>query len=171
MKRDAPHRWERALAQAQKQLASSLEAEMAKGDISLSRRGGELVLDVSDRLLFPPGAAEVSEQGKKVLFEVAKTLHRLPDRRIQVGGHTDSTRVVSTDLRERFPTNWELSTARATNVVRYLQEKGGVSGKRLIAAGFSHFQPAASNKTERGRERNRRIELVLLRPDSRAGPD
>lgn len=64
---------------------------------------------------------------------------------------------------ERFPTNWELSTARATNVVRFLQESGNIPGERLVAMGFAQYRPAASNASASGRQQNRRIELVLIR--------
>jgi chemotaxis protein MotB len=79
-----------------------------------------------------------------------------------VGGHTDQMRVSNPETQERFPTNWELSTARATNVVRFLEDRGKLPGSRLVAAGFSQFRPVASNTTEQTRQQNRRIELVLL---------
>ena len=65
-------------------------------------------------------------------------------------------------LKKRFPTNWELSTARATEVVRYLQEQGGLDAKLLSATGYSQYQPVASNDTDDGKHKNRRIEIVLL---------
>jgi chemotaxis protein MotB len=80
---------------------------------------------------------------------------------IHVEGHTDGVNP-SPALRERFPTNWELSAARAINVVRFLQTQGNIPGPRLVASGFSEFRPAASNRTEVGRRRNRRIELNLI---------
>jgi chemotaxis protein MotB len=84
---------------------------------------------------------------------------------IRVEGHTDNV-PVSSRLAEKFPTNWELSTARATNVVRFLQDKVGIAPARLEAVGMSEFHPVATNKTLVGRSQNRRIEIALL-PDLR----
>jgi len=67
-------------------------------------------------------------------------------------------------LRDRFPTNWELSTARATAVVRFLQDDGGLNPERLTASGYSYYRPVASNDTEEGRSQNRRIEIILTPP-------
>jgi chemotaxis protein MotB len=97
-----------------------------------------------------------------------------------VGGHTDATPLSAT-TQERFPTNWELSTARATQVVRFLQEQCAIPGERLAAAGYSQYRPATSLDTPAGRRRNRRIELTLrplgpsesedTEPDENATPD
>lgn len=153
---------EAELEAIQKDLASKLEVEIQSGNIEIRRRGDELVVDVADKVLFDSGQADVTESGKEVLTQVAQSLAELPGHAIQVGGHTDSTKVVNKETLARFPTNWELSTARATNVVRFLQERGKIPGERLVASGFSQFRPAASNKTAQGRQKNRRIELVLL---------
>jgi chemotaxis protein MotB len=75
---------------------------------------------------------------------------------------------VTPGLRERYPTNWELSAARATNVVRHLQEKARLPGERLVASGFAQYRPAASNRSQAGRRQNRRIEIVLV-PKTDAG--
>jgi chemotaxis protein MotB len=88
-------------------------------------------------------------------------LKQVTDRRIQVEGHTDNVPILS-DLKNRYPTNWELSTARATEVVRYLQEHGGLDARLLSATGYGQFQPVASNDTDEGKHKNRRIEIVLL---------
>ena len=158
----------RALEEAQKELSGSLEQEIAAGDVLIKEVDGQLVVDVSDKLLFDKGEAEISDRGKDLLELVAKSMNKLPGKqRFQVGGHTDSQRVRSKELVERYPTNWELSTARATNVVRYLQEHGKVAGNRLVAAGFAQFQPVATNNTETGRQKNRRIEIILLSPPSK----
>lgn len=153
----------KALADAQKDLTATLQAEIAAGDVLIRERRGELTIDVSDKLLFEEGEAAINDRGKALLAQVAKSMNRLPAKqRFQVGGHTDSQRVVSKGLVEKYPTNWELSTARAANVVRDLQENGKVAGRRLIAAGFSQYRPRASNNSKAGRHMNRRIEIVLL---------
>lgn len=157
---------EKAVAEleaARRDLTKSLESQIAAGDVLVEERGGRLVIDVADQLLFDTGEAEVTPKGRLFLKEVAASMKRLPaTQTYQVGGHTDSRRIKSRRYRERYPTNWELSTSRATNVARFLEEEGGVGGKQLVAAGFSHFRPVASNASSRGRRKNRRIEIVLL---------
>jgi chemotaxis protein MotB len=153
------------LQEAQRDLTSTLDKQITAGDVLIQERHGELVVDVSDKLLFDKGQADINDAGKELLAQVAKSIRRLPPKlRFQVGGHTDSQKVVSPELVERFPTNWELSTARASNVVRYLQETGKVPGSKLIAAGFAQFRPASTNNTESGRQKNRRIEIVIVMP-------
>jgi chemotaxis protein MotB len=153
---------EAELKRVQTELSSILEPQISAGNIRIKRRGKELVVDVSDQVLFDSGQAEVSEGGQKVLAQVAPSLFGLKGYTIQVAGHTDRTRVVNPETRERFPTNWELSTARATNVVRFLEERGKIPGSRLEAAGFAEFRPVAGNTTAEDRAKNRRIELVLI---------
>jgi chemotaxis protein MotB len=155
---------EAELKRVQNELSSILEPQITAGNVRIKRRGNELVVDVSDQILFDSGRAEINEGGQKVLAEVAPSLAGLASYVVQVGGHTDRTRVVNPETAERFPTNWELSTARATNVVRFLEERGKIPGARLEAAGFAQYRPIAGNATADARQKNRRIELVLLPP-------
>jgi len=155
---------ESELKGVQGELSQKLAPEITSGNIRIRRRGQELVLDMTDDILFDKGQAEASERGQAVLQQIARSLVELSTYGIQVAGHTDSTRVVSAKTQERFATNWELSSARATNVVRFLQERGKIPGSRLVAAGFGEFRPAAGNTSEDGRRKNRRIEILLLPP-------
>lgn len=150
------------LKRVQNELSAVLEPQITAGNVRIKRRGNELVVDVSDQILFDSGRAEINDEGQKVLAQVAPSLAKLEGYTIQVGGHTDRTRVVNPETQERFPTNWELSAARATNVVRFLEEKGKVPGARLTATGFAQFRPVSGNATEKDRQKNRRIELVLI---------
>ena len=150
-----------ALEAAQRELEGRLGSEIADGSVHITGGGGRLSVGLSDRILFASGSATLSEPGKALLRRVSESLRTLEGRLIQVEGHTDSL-APSRALSEQFPTNWELSAARATNVVRFLGEECGISGDRLIASGFSQFRPAGNNRTEVGRRRNRRIELNLL---------
>jgi len=159
-----------ALEKARAELVKQLQAEIKRGEVFVRLRGSDLVVDVADKVLFDPGEAEIKEGGKEVLTQVARTLRRVPGRVFQIGGHTDSTAIVSADVREKYPTNWELSTARATTVVRFLSEKQGVPGKQLVAAGFARFRPVASNSSKEGRARNRRIEIALLKEQTPEDP-
>lgn len=145
------------------ELATKLAGEIKEGEVVLRLRSGDLVVDVADKILFDTGKAEVNARGQKVLRQVAASIIRAPKRVFQVSGHTDAARVKSADVRERYATNWELSTARATNVVRFLQEKCGIPGRRLVASGYAENQPIASNATDKGKQRNRRIEIALLK--------
>jgi chemotaxis protein MotB len=145
-------RVEAELKRLQSDLSSKLEGEIQAGNVHIKRRGNDLVVDLADQILFESGAPEVNESGQKVLGQLAPTLAQMKQYTIEVGGHTDSAKVVSAATQERFPTNWELSAARATNVVRFLQEKGRVPGERLIAMGFANYRPAANNATPEGRQ-------------------
>lgn len=152
----------RELDRVKGELSASLEGEVSSGDVGIERRGRELVVDVADKVLFEVGEAEVSERGQDVLKRVALALAKRTDHVVQVRGHTDSAAITSPETRERFPTNWELSTARATHVVRFLQDSGHIAGQRLMAAGFAQYRPVSSNTSDQGRRKNRRIEIVLI---------
>jgi chemotaxis protein MotB len=148
------------LQAAKDALEAQLGSEIASGDVSVRTGGGQLGIDVADRVLFQSGSAELSPRGQAVLTRVAETLRTLEDKMILVAGHTDAN-PVSQSLTDRFATNWELSTARATHVVRFLQDEAQVPGERLVAQGFSAYRPVANNRSARGRQRNRRIEINL----------
>jgi len=137
-----------------------MKDEIARGDINLEQTGGKLRVGMVDKILFDPGEAQISKRGETVLARVAEALASIPDKQIQVSGHTDKM-PINSPLVEKYPTNWELSTARATQVVRFLTEKAGVPPRRMVASGYGEFHPIASNKTAAGRARNRRIEILL----------
>ncbi|HMF42472.1 MAG TPA: flagellar motor protein MotB [Polyangia bacterium] len=141
-------------------LEDKMKDEIAKGDIRLSQSGGRLRVDLVDKILFDSGEAVISKRGEGVLSRVGAVLATMDDKQIQVSGHTDS-HPISEKLAPQFPTNWELSTARAVNVVRFLQEKANVPAKNLVATGYGEYHPIASNKSSAGRARNRRIEILL----------
>lgn len=137
-----------------------MKDEIARGEINLEETGGKLRVGLVDKILFDPGEAEISKRGEEVLTRVAEALVAIPDKQIQVSGHTDRM-PINSKLVERYPTNWELSAARAIHVVRFLAEKANVPANRLVASGYGEFHPVASNKTPAGRARNRRIEILL----------
>ena len=150
-----------AVSRAQEELNKKLQAEIKKGEVLVSAINGQLTIDVSDKILFDSGEAALNDRGKEVLKSVGETLIKLDDKVLQVGGHTDALPITG-KLTETFATNWELSAARATNVVRFLQDEVKVPGERLVAAGFSQYRPAASNASPAGRHKNRRIEIALI---------
>lgn len=141
-------------------LVNELQEEIKKGEIEVTQLRDKLTLSMVEKILFDSGSAEIKKEGKKVLDRVVEILKNVKDRQINIEGHTDNV-PISPRLAQRFPTNWELSTARATNVVRYLQEKG-IDPALLSATGYAEYRPVASNDTEEGRAKNRRIEIVLV---------
>ncbi len=152
------------LTQTHAALTKSLEAEIAKGDIQIQQVRDRLTINMMDRVLFDSGRAQVKPDGLQVLKRVSDILKNVTDKQIRIEGHTDNV-PIGPKIIERFPTNWELSTARATSVVRYLIEKGGLDRVTLSAAGYAYNKPVASNETLEGRAENRRIEIVLYPKD------
>ncbi len=142
------------------ELEAKMKEEIAKGDVFLSQSGGRIKVDLVDKILFGEGDASITPRGESVLQRVGGVLAAVEDKKIQVSGHTDDLNI-SERLVDRYPTNWELAAARATNVVRFLEEKANVPGRRLVAAAYGPWEPIANNKTASGRARNRRIEIVL----------
>lgn len=143
------------------ELQKKLEKEIQDGKVQLKEMKNRLTMTMVDKILFPSGSADISKEGKLVLDKVIAILKDVKDRRIQVEGHTDNVRIYSA-IKAKYPTNWELSTGRATQVVRYLQEDGGLDPTILSATGYSEYQPVAPNDTDEGKAKNRRIEIVLL---------
>jgi chemotaxis protein MotB len=136
-------------------LVSDLESEVAAGQIAIQQLREGLRLDMQEDVLFASGSSDVNKGGQGVLAKVAERLKSMPNR-IVVSGHTDDVPIRTA----RFPSNWELASARATGVVRILAQRG-VDASRLSAVSFGEFAPAASNDTPEGRLRNRRIEILL----------
>jgi len=144
-------------------LVSDLKAEIEEGQITITQLADRLSVSMVDRILFPSGEAAITAEGLKVLERVGNVLKNTERKVIRVEGHTDNI-PISQKLVETFPTNWELSAARAINVVRFLQDRVGIAPARLEAVGLSEFHPVATNTTPDGRSQNRRIEISLL-PD------
>ena len=150
----------RRLTKTQEELSRSLKDEIAKGNITIQQVRDRLTINMVDRVLFDSGRADIKPAGLKVLKQVSDVLSKITDKQIRIEGHTDNV-PISTKLQDKFKTNWELSTARATIVVRYLIDQGGVQREVLSAVGYADTHPIASNDSEQGRSSNRRIEIVL----------
>jgi chemotaxis protein MotB len=140
------------------QLASALRGEIDAGRIELMELRGRTTVKMKDKILFASGSSTIGVDGRAALRKVADALRGLQGKVVRVEGHTDN---VPTGSSGPFPSNWELSSARALAVVHFLQE-GGVDPTRLSSAGYGEFQPIASNDTPEGRSLNRRIEIVLV---------
>jgi chemotaxis protein MotB len=149
------------LASAHDQLVKELQAEIENKEIQITQLADRLSVSLVDKILFPSGEAEITPAGLKVLERVGNIIKNVQDKIIRVEGHTDNV-PIHPRLQKQFPTNWELSTARANNVVRFLQDKVGMDPGRLQAVGLSQYHPIASNETATGRSQNRRIEIALL---------
>jgi chemotaxis protein MotB len=151
-------------AQERGKLVADLQAKFKKmidaGHLKVTTRHGRAVLQLHNDVLFDTGAAEVKPDGKQAISEVAATLKQVASKRFQVAGHTDNT-PITTDKKKEFPTNWELSSARAIAVVKLLLERG-VDPGMLSAAGYGPYDPVASNATPDGQAKNRRIEITLV---------
>jgi chemotaxis protein MotB len=145
-------------------LVSELNDEIKKGEIAVTRLKDKLSLSMVEKILFDSGSSDIKQNGKAILDRVAEILRKVTDKQIRIEGHTDNV-PIGPVLAAKFPTNWELSTARSTTVVRYLQDKG-VDPALLSAAGYSEYRPVASNETDEGRAKNRRIEIVLIPLDA-----
>jgi chemotaxis protein MotB len=138
-----------------KDLAAEIEAKTA----TIEQLNNQLKVTLVDQLLFASGSAEIVPAGRAALDKVAPTLAGVTGDWVIVKGYTDD-QPIGPSIRDRYPTNWDLSTARATAVVKYLQAKG-VQPVNLAAEGYSEYQPVGPNMTAAGRHANRRIELVL----------
>ena len=145
-------------------LQAGLKSEIAAGEIKITQLQGKLTVNLVDRILFDSGKAEIKDDGRKVLDKVGGILNTVTDKNIRIEGHTDNKPIVG-DLLAKYPSNWELSTARATAVARYLQDHDKVDATRLVAAGYGEFHPVAANDTAESRALNRRIEIVLVPRD------
>ncbi len=152
------------LTQTREDLSKSLQDEISKGNITIQQVRDRLTINMVERVLFDSGQAQVKPTGIKVLKEVGDILKNITDKQIRIEGHTDNV-PISAKLQNRFKTNWELSTARATTVVRYLIEQSGVDRQYLAAVGYADTRPIALNDSEERRSSNRRIEIVLYPND------
>jgi chemotaxis protein MotB len=146
-------------------LVKDLESEITKGEIKVRQIRDRLSVQLVDKILFDSGKTEIKPQGKAVLDKVGGVLKTVTDKQIRIEGYTDSV-PISGALQSKFPSNWELSTRRATTVLRYLQDNAGIDVKYLSAVGYGPHRPVAANDTEQGRSENRRIEIVLTPLDA-----
>ena len=151
--------------QADTRLEESLKKELADKDVQISRLQDQLKVTVASEILFPSGSAELSPEGVDVLRKVASAANKSQDE-VQVQGHTD-TDPIAPVLAQYYPTNWELSTARAAVAVRTLEATGMVPAARLSAVGYGDSRPVAPNDTAEGKAKNRRVEILFTPVKSR----
>jgi len=145
---------------AHDKLVSELKDQIQKQEVTIKESQESLSLNFVDRILFEFGKADLTPEGEKVLKKVGEALKSMKGKKIRVTGHTDNV-PIHPDYVHQFPSNWELSAARAASVVRYFQGKIGLDPKDMEAVGRSFYQPEASNETQKGRAQNRRVEILI----------
>lgn len=123
-----------------------------------------IVIRFMDNVFFDSGSAEIKLEAFEILDSVAEILNReeFQHRHIKVEGHTDTDPIVRAS---KYATNWELSAARATNVLRYLVEVGSIDGSRISSSGYSYYRNIAPNDTPENKAKNRRVDIVILRDE------
>jgi chemotaxis protein MotB len=144
-------------------MIEKMKSEIAEGQVTITELKGKLTVNMVDAILFDSGKADIKPEGRQILQKVADVIGQVEDKAIRVEGHTDNVKI-SSALTRAFPSNWELSAARATNVARYLQRMG-VDPNLLSAAAYGEYRPVSENDTPEGRAMNRRIEIVLVPKD------
>ncbi len=146
------------LAKTKELLDDRLKEELAKGDLQVEMKDKGLVVTVLNKVLFDSGMTTLKKSSLKTLDKVANILaDDVPDQIVFIEGHTDTDPI----KRSGFKSNWELSTARSTEVIHFFTDQAGIDPRRFVAAGYSEFHPIASNMSSQGKSRNRRVEIVI----------
>ncbi|TRZ48009.1 flagellar motor protein MotB [bacterium] len=152
------------IIQSQRDIMTNLQKSIAEALLSYSTdqlsvyiKDGKVYVSLEEKLLFKSGSDVVNPQGKEALKSLANVLNNAKDITVMIEGHTDNVPIHS----KQFEDNWDLSTARATSIVRILTTDYGFDPKRITAAGRSEFQPVLTNETNEGRAGNRRTEIIL----------
>lgn len=140
------------------QLENQLKDEIDKGEIRLKRYKTKTIINIDNSILFDSGKAAVKEGVRKSLAKIAKALRNFPKNNIQIEGHTDDVPIKTS----KYPSNWELSSARALAVLRFFAEKANVDPRKLSAVGYGEYHPLAPNDTPVNRRLNRRVDIVIL---------
>ena len=125
------------------QLLDNMKNEIAKGQVTISELKGKLTVNMEAAILFDSGRADVKPDGLDILAKMVETLKKVSDKAIRIEGHTDNVQITG-GLTRIFPTNWELSAARAINVTKYMQQQG-IDPLNLSAAAFAEYKPVADN--------------------------
>ncbi len=146
-----------SLAQLRRELEASLAPEISRNEISIGREAEGLVISLREAGFFESGSAQMKQASEPAFDRVAGPLRKRKCR-LRIEGHTDNIPIHNA----RFSSNWELSTSRATEVVRLLIVRDGFDARRLSAAGYAEYHPTATNRTVQGRGQNRRVDIVVL---------
>ncbi|MGE5473500.1 MAG: OmpA family protein [Ignavibacteriales bacterium] len=145
------------LKEIKKKVEELAKKEGLQSSISVTLEERGVAIRIVDRVLFNSGYADLTPQADKLLRSIGKILYTSQGQYIRIEGHTDNVPITG-----RFASNWELSSSRATNVLRLFIDKSGINPKILSAVGYGEYRPIATNVTEDGRSKNRRVEIVIL---------
>lgn len=145
-------------------MLEKMKNEISQGQVTISELKGKLTVNMVDAILFDSGKADVKPEGLAILQKVIDILKTVNDKVIRIEGHTDNVQI-SDSLSRKYPSNWELSAARAINVTRYLQQQG-IDPSMLSAVAYGQYHPVAQNDSDEGRAKNRRIEIILVPKDT-----
>ncbi len=156
LKRAEPTEKGRKIQRQIQELQEMLKKLGLEGELKIAYEAIGIRLILQERLLFDSGSADIKPEMIKVIDNIAEIVKEVPNP-VEVEGHTDNIPIST----PRFPSNWELSTARASTIVRYFISKG-INPERLKASGYADTKPIASNVTPEGRAQNRRVEIVIL---------
>jgi chemotaxis protein MotB len=148
------------LQTAYEALIADLKEQIEKREVTIESFQKRISVSFVDRILFDFGKETITPEGGEVLRKVGGILKGVQGRRIRVIGHTDDIPILP-EYRYRFPSNWELSAARAAAVVRHFEKETGLDPGNLEAVGRSFYHPIASNETADGRAQNRRVEIII----------
>lgn len=147
------------LREAKSLLEDRLRGELESSQVSVSLEDRGLVITMMAEVLFDSGKAEISTGGEKILGKVARVIRDedMLNNEIGIEGHTDDQPIKHSG----WKSNWELSTARATNVLHFLIDTGGLTPEKLSATGYGEYRPIKPNSTPEGRQKNRRVEIII----------
>lgn len=147
----------RMAIQAAREIMEAIKKEKLDEAIKVEVTEKGIAIKVSDPILFNVGKADIKPHFAGMLSEIFRIIDKVPDNEIRVEGHTDNTPIHTRE----FPSNWELSTARAVNVIKFLHTKGGIHPSRLSAVGYGEYRPVSPNTTLENKQKNRRIEIYV----------
>ena len=151
------------LKQREQEIRHKLEEEIEARDVEVQLLMDQLSVRVLDKILFESGSAAILPTGYQVLGKIGDAL-RHGDEIIRIEGHTDN-KPIGPNLKNTYPSNWELAAMRAASVIRFLQFGQDIDPSRLVLVSLSKYRPVADNDSEQGRQRNRRVEIVLRAAD------
>jgi chemotaxis protein MotB len=147
-------------AQLNGELESALSEYQEQEKVWLEMKDSKTIITVSDAVLFPSGRADMVEEGKAIIDQIARVAANHPDRAILVEGHSDNV-PIGAMIKEKYYSNWELSSSRACSVLRYMYWESKLDPTQLSAIGYGEHRPIADNDTVEGRGRNRRVVIVI----------
>lgn len=151
----------RELHATKEKIEDSLQEQIEAQEVKIEEIEGKLKVTFVDKILFDTGKVQIGKRGQEALLGLADSLRENKNQDVVVEGHTDDV-PIGLALMDKYPTNWELSAARAIGVARFLQERGWLEPERLSVAAYSYYKPVATNDTLQGRRQNRRIEIILV---------